>query len=377
MLAQPLVHRIYGIALKQWRQLLRDRVTAALVFGVPIAQLLLFGFAIDLEVRHWPAAWVSAEGSFIEQTTKARIQQSGWLDVIADTDHNTAQSMLVAGTVRFVVSWPAHAEAHLANGNPVRVIAAYDASDPWVTQAALGAIRVLNQSAVAQSAADASAHVGPFTIELEPRFGRHANAGPQSARWVLPGLIGVVLTLSLTLLGALCVVREVERGTWDGLRMSAARPLEIMVGKLLPYVVIGMLMLGALLLLCRMAFALPISSVPLIVATIAFIAANLMLGLVISLIAKSQFQAMQLGVFVYLPSILLSGFLFPPHVMPAWARGIGEALPLTHYLPIVRAAMVREAPGGIVVNLLAQHLPAICGFTLILAIVAWGLLARR
>ena len=353
---------VRAIAVKELRQITRDRLTAALLVGVPLAQILLFGYAIDLAPRAWPTAWVtstvaSAPGSTaaaaptasrtpapdaVEARARELMQTDGWFRIDPSiTDLSRADAAMQRGELSFIVVWPAHAAKLVKLGErpAVRLIA--DLSDPFAG-AAVTAMR-----ARLADAGPTEASVLPIDLQIDTR---HA-ASSQPGAYLVPALAGVILTLTLTLLAALAIVREVERGTWHGLLTTPAGPAAIVLGKLLPYLAIGSVLFTALIALAHGLLGTAFGGPALWAAALLFMLANLGLGLTLSFIARTQMQAMQMGVFFYLPSILLSGFMFPFHAMPAWARGIGEALPLTHFLRCLRASLLRNADAATVVSL--------------------------
>ena len=335
---------VLAIATKEWRQLTRDRITAALLVGVPLAQILLFGFAIELAPRQWPTAWVGANPPDALATRAQRLFSEGrWFRIErSTTDLREAQRWMQRGEVSFIVVWPPDAAAQVLRDDKPEVRLIADLSDPFAA-AALGA---LERRLAGASTADATL---PLRVTIEPRHAPRFGAG----EYLVPALAGVILTLTLTLLAALAIVREVERGTWHGLLTTPAGASAIVLGKLLPYLGIGSLLFALLIGFAHLLFGTAFGGPALWFAAVLFMVANLGLGLALSCAARTQMQAMQMGIFFYLPSILLSGFMFPFHAMPAWARGIGEALPLTHFLRCLRAGLVRGADADTVLSLAA------------------------
>ncbi len=334
---------VCAIAAKELRQIARDRITAALLVGVPLAQILLFGYAIELAPRHWPTAWIaSAAPDALAVRAQQLLGEEGWFRIERrSADLREAQRWMQRGEVGFILVWPDDAAARVLRGAApeVRVIA--DLSDPFAA-AALAALE--RRFTAAGQAAGAAL---PLTLRIEARHAARRGAG----EYLVPALAGVILTLTLTLLAALAVVREVERGTWYGLLTTPAGPGAIVLGKLLPYLGLGAVLFAALIGLAHALFDTAVGGPALWLVAAAFMLANLGLGLALSFLARTQMQAMQMGVFFYLPSILLSGFMFPFHAMPGWARGIGELLPLTHFLRCLRASLVRGADATTVLGL--------------------------
>ena len=335
---------VLAIATKELRQLTRDRITAALLVGVPLAQILLFGFAIELAPRQWPTAWVGASPPDALAARAQRMFGEGrWFRIDRrTTDLPEAQRWMQRGEVSFIVVWPLDAAARMLRDDRPEVRLIADLSDPF----AAAALSALERRLGGASRADEAL---PLRVSIEPRHAARAGAG----EYLVPALAGVILTLTLTLLAALAIVREVERGTWHGLLTTPAGASAIVLGKLLPYLGIGSVLFALLIGFAHVLFGTAFGGPALWFAAVLFMVANLGLGLALSCAARTQMQAMQMGIFFYLPSILLSGFMFPFHAMPAWARGIGEALPLTHFLRCLRASLVRGADAGTVLSLAA------------------------
>lgn len=346
---------LLAIAHKELLQILRDRLTLALLVAVPLAQILLFGLAIELAPRHWPTAWVSAASQDTVQERAARrwLADKGWLQVHRESRSITeARGWMQRGEVRFIVVWPEEA----TTATPVRLLA--DLSDPFAAAALSG----LAQEALGPEAKP------PLPLAVEIVHAARRSAGD----YLVPALAGVILTLTLTLMAALSLVREVERGTWHGLLTTPAGAVAIIGGKLACYLGLGALLYLGLSALAAGFFHSPVGSPALALVALLFMLANLGLGLCLSLLARTQMQAMQLGVFFYLPSLLLSGFMFPFHAMPAWARSVGELLPLTHFLRCLRAALIRSADAAVLAEL-AWPIAVFAAVALLLA--GWG--ARR
>ena len=335
---------VRAIAAKELLQILRDRLTAALLIGVPLAQILLFGYAIELAPKHWPTAWVSAaRADALQARAEKRVTEQGWFDIERRTASlDEAKHWMQRGDVRFIVVWPTDAAQHLVLGESTEVQLLADLSDPF----AAAAVNAVDRTLAARGGEAAPARASRLIVTVETLYAARHGAG----EYLVPALAGVILTLTLTLLSALSIVREVERGTWAGLLTSPAGAAAIVLGKLLTYFVVGLLLFAAARLAAAL-FGAPASGWALWPVAALFMTANLGLGLSISLLARTQMQAMQMGVFFYLPSILLSGFMFPFHAMPAWARAIGDALPLTHFLRCLRASLIRGADAGTVLGL--------------------------
>lgn len=336
---------VLAIAAKELRQIARDRITAALLIGVPLAQLLLFGYAIELAPRQWPTAWVGSRASDAIATRAQRLlEDERWLRISRTTaDLSEAERWLQRGEVSFIVVWPDDAAARVLRDERPEVRLIADLSDPF-TAAALTALERRLATAERPSGPSRGDAALPVSLQIETRHAARFGAG----EYLVPALAGVILTLTLTLLAALAIVREVERGTWQGLLTTPAGAGAIVLGKLLPYVGLGSGLFAVLIVLAHGLFGTSLGGPALWFAAGLFMVANLGLGLALSFLARTQMQAMQMGIFFYLPSILLSGFMFPFHAMPPWARGIGELLPLTHFLRCLRASLIRGADGATV-----------------------------
>lgn len=330
---------VLAIAAKELRQIVRDRITAALLVGVPLAQILLFGYAIELAPRQWPTAWVGGVHHDTMATRARQLLQEGqWFHVTRETtDLRQAQAWMQRGEVTFIVVWPDDAPARVLRGERAELRLVADLSDPFAA-AALAALERRRATAATEL---------PVSLLIEIRHAARSGAG----EYLVPALAGVILTLTLTLLAALAIVREVERGTWYGLLTTPAGAGAIVMGKLLPYLGIGTVLFAVLIGLAHFLFGTSLGAPALWAAAGLFMVANLGLGLTLSFLARTQMQAMQMGVFFYLPSILLSGFMFPFHAMPGWARAAGEMLPLTHFLRCLRASLIREADATTVLSL--------------------------
>jgi ABC-2 type transport system permease protein len=331
------IRRILAMAGKEVRQLRRDRLTIGMVVGVPLLQILLFGYAINLDVRNLRAGVADQAGTSLSRQLIMDMQASQVID-FRHTARTAGEleSLLRDGSITVGVLVPADFERRLAD--PARPAAQLlvDGSDPTI----LGVARRLLE--MPSPLADAS-DIGRL-FELRNYY----NPERRSAVQIVPALIGVILTLTMVLFTSVAIVRERERGNLELLITTPVSTLELMVGKIMPYIAIGLVQVTIVLLVGDWLFRVPFRGqvVDLYLAALAFIAASLTLGLLISTVARSQFQAMQMTIFVFLPSILLSGFMFPFDGMPAIARGIAEVLPLTHFVRLVRGIILRGAGIG-------------------------------
>jgi ABC-2 type transport system permease protein len=336
--------RWLGIVIKEFIQLKRDRLTFGMIVGIPVIQLILFGYAINSDPKHLPTALLIAEHSEFSRSILAGLANSEYFDLIGEAaDEDDAQRMLATGRVQFVVSIPADFSRRLVRGERPAMLIEADATDPAATG---NAVAALNQLAQATLARDLTGPLAPlagqpsaFEVRIHPLY----NPEAVTQYNIVPGLMGVILTMTMVMMTGLAITRERERGTMENLLATPATALEVMTGKIVPYVLIGLVQVTIILVLARWLFHVPMmGSVFLLYASVLlFIAANLTLGLTFSSLARNQLQAVQMTFFFFLPSILLSGFMFPFRGMPRWAQTIGEVLPLTHFLRIVRGILLK------------------------------------
>lgn len=362
-------HRLWAMILKEFIQMRRDRLTFAMMVGIPLIQLILFGFAINSDPRHLPTAVSDADRGPFGRALVASMQTSRYFDLVhfVSTDAE-ADVLLAEGKVQFVVSIPVDFSRRVARGEHPPLLVEADATDPAATSGALGALETLARTALDRDLtgglAGLKASAPPFELRVHRRYNQEADTQYN----VVPGLMGVVLTMTLVIMTALAVTRERERGTMENLLVMPLRPIEVMLGKIAPYVVVGYIQVAVIVITARLVFAVPIvgSLWLLTLTSVVFIAANLAIGFTFSTVAKNQTQAMQLSFFFFLPSILLSGFMFPFRGMPLWAQYLGEILPLTHFLRVVRGIMLKgNGPAEI-----AAEVAALAVILLVVSVVA-------
>ena len=338
------VSRWWGIVLKEFLQLRRDRITFGMIVGIPIVQLLLFGYAINTEPKQLPTAVVIADHSEFTRSFLSAMKTSSYFDFVSELPSEAAaRAALARGDVKFVVNIPADFTRRLLRGERPAMLIEADATDPAATSNAVGSLRSLLETALDN---DLKGPLEPLAGAPEPVEIRvHARYNPEAITQynIVPGLMGVVLTMTMVMITALAMTRERERGTMENLLAMPARPLEVMTGKIVPYVFIGLIQSTIILLAARYLFNVPfVGSVAVLYGVaLLFICANLTVGITLSSLAQNQLQAMQLTFFYFLPSILLSGFMFPFRGMPPWAQAIGEAFPLTHFLRVVRGILLK------------------------------------
>lgn len=336
--------RFFAVVRKELIQLRRDRLTFAMMIGIPIVQLTLFGLAINNDPRHLPTAVVDADRTEMSRSIVAAAQNSGYFDVVWTGERLTDGDRRIArGEVQFLIHVPAGFTRALVRGERPALLVEADASDPAASSNAVAAVAQLSRTALRDDLVGPLASLAPQGESFELRVHRRYNPEGISAYNIVPGLMGVILTMTMIMMTALAVTRETERGTMENLLATPVRPLEVMLGKILPYVAIGNVQVGVILLASAFLFEVPMvgSLLLLLLLTQAFILANLAVGISISTTARNQMQAMQMTLFFFLPSILLSGFMFPFRGMPAWAQYLGELLPLTHFLRVVRGILLK------------------------------------
>jgi ABC-2 type transport system permease protein len=336
--------RLAAIMLKELIQLKRDRLTFAMIVGIPIIQMTLFGFAINGDPKNLPTAVVAQENTVYTRSLVRALENSGYFEIVAPaSDEQQADRMLAEGDVQFVLTVPAGFARALERGERPALLIEADATDPQATANAIGAVQQLAATALSHDLVGPLAALQPGSAPYEWRIQRRYNPEGVTQYNIVPGLMGVILTMTMIMMTSLAVTREVERGTMENLLATPVHALEVMVGKIAPYIGIGYVQVSIILLAARYVFGVPfVGSVGwLLLGVLAFIGASLTVGITISSIARSQMQAMQMTFFFFLPSILLSGFMFPFRGMPEWAQAIGEVLPLTHFLRLVRGVLLK------------------------------------
>ena len=338
------VRRFSAIVIKEFIQMRRDRLTFGMMIGIPLLQLILFGFAINSDPKHLPAAILDADRSAFSRSIAVALHHSAYFSFVREAaSEPDIRRMLARGEVQFVVHIPEGFSKELLRGQRPAILEEADATDPAATGNALGAIRELMTAALDDDLTGPLARLQATPGPVEVRLHRHYNPEGITQYNVVPGLLGVVLTMTMVIITAVAITRERERGTMENLLATPARPAEVMFGKLIPYILVGYLQTGVILLAARLVFDVPFAgSIPLLLTImLLFIGANLAVGITFSTIAHNQLQAMQMAFFFFLPSLLLSGFMFPFRGMPNWAQNIGEILPLTHFLRIVRGILLK------------------------------------
>jgi len=336
--------RWWSIVLKEFLQLKRDRVTFAMIVVLPLVQLTLFGFAINTDPKHMPTAIISADQSEFTRSYIAALRNSDYFKVEGELPNEEAgRAALAQGRVQFVVNIPADFTLNLLRGERPALLVEADASDPSATGLALAAVQQLAQSVADKDLTGVLAPLAGGQPAFDVQVHRLYNPEGITQYNVVPGLMGVILTMTMVMMTGLAMTRERERGTMENLLATPVRPLEVMSGKIIPYIAIGLVQATIILLASRFVFHVPFAGSLLAVylSALLFIAANLTVGITLSSLAQNQLQGMQLTMFYFLPNILLSGFMFPFQGMPVWARAIGSLLPLTYFNRLIRGILLK------------------------------------
>jgi ABC-2 type transport system permease protein len=334
--------RSYAMLVKEFIQLRRDRVSFAMIVMLPVMQLLLFGYAINTTPRHLPSAVLLQEDSDLARSVLKALENTAYFRFLYEVhDVDDFDNLLKSGKVLFGVEIPRGFERAVRRGDRPALLVAADATDPVAASAALGSLGMVVQTALKHDLYIGDPPEMPFEIRAHARY----NPAAASSLNIVPGLVGTILTMTMLIFTALSVTREVERGTMESLLSMPIKPVEVMFGKIVPYVLVGFLQAFLIIGIGVTLFGVPVLGNLVLLALLStlFITTNLAIGYTISTVVQNQLQAMQMSMMFFLPSILLSGFMFPFAGMPAWAQYVGEGLPLTHYLRIVRAVMLKGA----------------------------------
>jgi ABC-2 type transport system permease protein len=336
--------RILAVLAKEFVQLTRDRLTYAMILMIPIMQLLLFGYAINSEPRRLPTAVLIQDDSALARSTLASFVNTQFFHVTHEVRSVEEMDKLIReGEVQFGLTIPGDFTRRIARGQDAQILLEADATDPSATSAAVAAAAALPAQALAHDLKGpmqrAAGGKPPFEVVVHRRYNPEAITSYN----IVPGLLGVILSMTLVMMTALSVTRETERGTMESLLATPAQPIEVMVGKLAPYVLVGLMQTVVILTMASLLFQVPMAGgwIALGLGVLLFITGSLALGFFISTLARTQLQAMQMSFFYMLPSILLSGFMFPFRGMPDWAQAIGTAIPVTHFLRVVRGALLK------------------------------------
>jgi ABC-2 type transport system permease protein len=338
------LQRIQAIFVKELIQLRRDRPTFAMIVGIPLMQLLLFGYAINTDPKHLPTALLVKDDGSLARSFVAALRATDYFNIVEIANGEAdADRLILSNKVQFVIDIPPDFSRRLVRGEKPAILVVADATDPTATAGAIAAVTGVVSGAFDRELTGPLGHLAQGAAPYELRIQRRYNPAGETRRNIVPGLIGTILTMTMLIYTGLSVTREIERGTMESLLAMPVRPTEVMLGKILPYVVVGGVQMATILIVATLLFQVPIvgSLFVLVPLTLLFILANLSVGYTFSTVATNQLQAIQMSFFFFLPSMLLSGFLFPFRGMPVWAQYVGECLPLTHFLRIVRSIMLK------------------------------------
>jgi ABC-type multidrug transport system, permease component len=335
---------MWAMVVKEFVQMRRDRMTFATMIMVPVLQLVLFGYAINTDPKHMPTAVLTRDDGPLTRAVLTAMKNTDYFDFREQVhDPDELDRLIRSGTVQFAIEIPASFERDVRRGDRPSILVIADATDPVATGTAIAAVQGVIDTALRRELRGPDAAVAatpaPFQITLQRRY----NPEGITQYNIVPGLLGVVLTMTMMMFTALAVTREIERGTMESLLAMPITPVEIMIGKIAPFVLIGLVQMTIILLAAHYLFGVPIlGSVPLLITlSTLFAASNLAVGYTFSTVAQNQLQAVQMTFFFFLPNFLLSGFAFPFRGMPQWAQWIGEVLPLTHFIRIVRGIALK------------------------------------
>jgi ABC-2 type transport system permease protein len=336
--------RFWAMVVKEFVQMRRDRMTFGMMVGIPLLQLVLFGFAINSDPKHLPTAMLLADHGPYGRSLLHALQNSSYFELVRQVRTEAeGREVLARGQAQFVINIPENFSRDLMRGDRPAVLVEADATDPGATGNAIGSLGTVLDSALRRDLKGPLSFLIPTATPIDLRV--HAKYNPEAITQynIVPGLMGVVLTMTMVMITGLAITRERERGTMENLLSMPTRPLEVLVGKLVPYIIVGYVQVGLILVAARFLFHVPMIG-PLhlvLLAAFIFIVANLAMGITFSTAASNQLQAMQMAFFFFLPSLLLSGFMFPFRGMPVWAQTVGEIFPLTHFLRIIRGVLLK------------------------------------
>ncbi|MGE4326929.1 MAG: ABC transporter permease [Pseudodonghicola sp.] len=361
--------RLLSLLRKETIQMKRDRVTFAMMLGIPVMLLVMFGFAINTDPKHLPAALVAPGQDRYTRAIVTALEMTGYYHFThPNVTAPEADALMARGAVSFIVTIPSDFGARVEREDEPRILIEADATDPSVASGAVSTLStVAAQALLHERHAEAQAEAAQRG-QLQVIVHRRYNPEGITQYNIVPGLLGVILQMTMVMMTSIALTREMERGTMENLLAMPATPLEIMLGKVLPFFGVGAVQVLVILVAAKELFAVPfVGSLPLLLwGVLVFVLALVLLGYTISTFARTQMQAMQLTFFFFLPSMLLSGFMFPYRGMPGWAQTVGEILPLTHFLRLVRAVMLK---GASLADVRAPLL-AMAVFVLVFALVA-------
>jgi ABC-2 type transport system permease protein len=361
--------RIAAVMVKEFTQLRRDRITYAMILVMPLMQLLLFGYAINTDPRHMPAAVLSHDHGRLANAVVATLERTTYVDVKHVPGSEAEMDRLMRrGEITLALTIPPDFSERVLKGDRAQILAEVDATDPTAAGGVAAAVATLPSNAFrAELRGPAAKPVSPTPFEVVVH--RLYNPEGITSYNIVPGLLAIILSMTLVMMTAMAVTREVERGTMESLLSTPATAFEVMIGKLLPYIAVGLVQTVIVLALARLLFSVPMAQtlagwIALTVGIVLFITGNLALGYLISTVVRSQLQAMQISMFYMMPSLFLSGFMFPFAGLPGWARVLGEIIPITHFLRIIRGSLLK----GQVLADMGTDLLALGGFLVVVAV---------
>lgn len=362
------LRRLWALLTKETIQMRRDRLTFAMMLGIPLVQLMLFGFAINTDPKSLPAALVAPTQDRFTRAMVTALELTGYYRfIVPDATATEAEEMIASGEVAFVVTVPSDFGRRIERGDRAQILIEADATDPAVASGAISTLSTVAQGALLREAGTEIAAQEASDHGLSVIVHRRYNPEGVTQYNIVPGLLGVILQLTMVMMTAMALTREIERGTMENLLAMPVTPLEIMLGKIIPYLAVSAAQVTVVLLAARLVFGVPfVGSLALILAGVfVFVLALVILGYLISTVSRTQMQAMQLTFFFFLPSLLLSGFMFPYRGMPVWAQTLGEILPLTHFLRLIRSVMLKGADAATVAPTFAALWAFVFGLALI------------
>jgi ABC-2 type transport system permease protein len=338
--------RIVAVMIKEFTQLRRDRITYAMILAMPLMQLLLFGYAINTDPRHLPAAVISYDHGRFANSVVAALERTTYVDVKhLPTSEAEMDRLMRRGDITLALTIPPDFSQRVLKGDKAQILAEVDATDPQAAGGVAAAVAALPAEALRGDLKGPTAKpvsAPPFEVVIHRLY----NPEGITSFNIVPGLLAIILSMTLVMMTAMAVTREVERGTMESLLSTPATAFEVMIGKLAPYVAVGVLQTVVVLVLARLLFGVPLAHTfagwfALSVGIVLFITSNLALGYLISTVVRSQLQAMQISMFYMMPSLFLSGFMFPFRGLPSWAQVLGEVIPITHFLRVIRGSLLK------------------------------------
>jgi ABC-2 type transport system permease protein len=338
--------RLFALLRKEMIQMRRDRITFAMMLGVPLMQLMLFGFAINSDPKGLPAALVAPTEDRFTRAIVSALELTGYYRfTYPHASATEAEALITRGDVSFVVTIPSDFGRRVLRGDKPQILIEADATDPSVASGAISTLGTVAAEALLRETGAEAQAAEAAAAQMQVVVHKRYNPEGITQYNIVPGLLGVILQMTMVMMTSMALTREIERGTMENLLSLPATPLEIMLGKVLPYLGVGAVQVVVVLTAAKLIFGVPfVGSLPLLLAGVfVFVAALVILGYLISTASRTQMQAMQLTVFFFLPSLLLSGFMFPYRGMPGWAQALGEIFPLTHFLRLIRAVMLKGA----------------------------------